>query len=105
MSVDAVPLQPSAHQPKLLEPSRILSDEHVRLLAGTALPPHLSFCSWGLAYATNRDGFSLHTLYRKVAGKAPTVVVIKDSGTTSRRASTVTWAQPDAKAVCMQVSV
>ena len=52
----------------------------IRGLRGTALPGHLKYGNWNLAYCTHRDGYSLHTLYRKAAGRAHTLLVVKDTG-------------------------
>ena len=49
-------------------------------MRATALPGHLAFGTWNLAYCTHRDGYSLHTLYRKAAGKAHTLLLVKDGG-------------------------
>jgi len=80
MSVDAVPLEPTATAVPLSEPSHILSEEDVRALAGSVLPGRFAYGRWQLVYCTERDGISLHTLYRKAAGKAPSVLVVKDTG-------------------------
>eukprot|EP00798_Chlamydomonas_sp_ICE-L_P000838 gene838-33569_t len=44
------------------------------------LPPHFAHGSWKMLYCTQRDGISLNTLYRKAAGHAPSILVVKDTG-------------------------
>lgn len=79
-SVDALTLSPGSPRgdppPKTEEPSSILTDDHLLCLA-PALPQRTFACSWQLLYATHRDGISLHSLYRKAAGQAPTVLIVK----------------------------
>jgi hypothetical protein len=79
-SQDACALAPSSVVPQMADPSHILTDAQVQLLAGSSLPGHLAFGTWKLAYSTHRDGYSLHTLYRKAAGLPHTVLVVQDSG-------------------------
>jgi hypothetical protein len=86
-SFDAIPLQvPHGFLcPRTSEASRILSTEDMTALA-SQLPGHLSLSPWVLTYCTQRDGYSLHTLYRKCAASRPSkehlycsVLVIQDS--------------------------
>lgn len=56
----------------------IMSDDHVRLLH-KALPARLRLCTWTLLYGSRRDGISLQTLYRRAAGRAPTLLVVSDT--------------------------
>ncbi|GAX76085.1 hypothetical protein CEUSTIGMA_g3528.t1 [Chlamydomonas eustigma] len=72
-------LERSADMPSMSDQSHILSDEQVKLLAGSSLPGHLALGSWQLTYCTHRDGYSLHTLYRKASGKAHTLLIVQDT--------------------------
>lgn len=61
--------------------SSVMSKEDVVcLLTSGALPARHRVSRWELCYCTQRDGISLHTLYRKAANKSPTVLIIKDAG-------------------------
>jgi hypothetical protein len=44
------------------------------------LPPLHRLAPWRLVYSSFRDGTSLHTLLRKAAGAAPTLLVVQSSG-------------------------
>ena len=44
-----------------------------------ALPPRLRLCSWTLLYGTKRDGISLQSLYRRGAGRSPTLLLLRDT--------------------------
>ncbi|CAI5515164.1 unnamed protein product [Closterium sp. Naga37s-1] len=44
-----------------------------------ALPARLRTARWTLLYSTARDGISLATLYRKVAKKGPSLLIVRDS--------------------------
>lgn len=49
-------------------------------IAAAGLPPMYQQRDWSLLYTTSRDGISLHTLMRKAAGYAPTLLVVRDGG-------------------------
>ena len=71
--------------PEMSEPSTLMSEEHVRALAA-AVPARYRQARWTLLYSTQRDGISLHTLLRRAARKAPTVLVVRDFGRRGARA-------------------
>lgn len=49
--------------------------------AGARQLVHVTYQQPGHALLMRRrDGISLHTLYRKAAGKSPTLLIIKDQG-------------------------
>jgi hypothetical protein len=56
-----------------------MSGRHVAALAA-ALPPRFRTNAWALAYSTARHGVSLQTLYRRAAGAAATLLVVRDGG-------------------------
>ncbi|KAG2435847.1 hypothetical protein HXX76_007042 [Chlamydomonas incerta] len=66
-------------EPVLSEPSAIMSMDDVRALAG-AVPARLAQSKWQLLYGSSRDGISLRTLYRKAAGRAPTLLIVREAG-------------------------
>ncbi|KAG2498182.1 hypothetical protein HYH03_003937 [Edaphochlamys debaryana] len=66
-------------EPTLSEPSAIMSIDDVRSLAG-AVPARLAPGRWVLLYGSGRDGISLRTLYRKAAGRAPTLLIVREAG-------------------------
>ncbi|GLC41538.1 hypothetical protein PLESTM_001212500 [Pleodorina starrii] len=66
-------------EPSLSEPSAIMPMDDVRALAG-AVPPRLAAGRWQLLYSSGRDGVSLRTLYRKAAGRAPTLLLVREAG-------------------------
>lgn len=55
-----------------------MTDDHVRLLH-KALPARVRLRTWTLLYGSKRDGISLQTLYRRAAGRAPTLLVVSDT--------------------------
>ncbi|GJP29800.1 hypothetical protein CLOM_g19874 [Closterium sp. NIES-68] len=59
-------------------PSQLLSDGNCKAVA-VALPARLRTARWMLLYSTARDGISLATLYRKVAKKGPSLLIVRDS--------------------------
>ncbi|KAI8474756.1 MAG: TLD-domain-containing protein [Monoraphidium minutum] len=69
----------SGFVPRTSEPSALVGDRQLAALAA-ALPARFRTSAWSLAYSTARHGISLQTLYRKAAGAAPTVLVIRDAG-------------------------
>ncbi|GBF88193.1 hypothetical protein Rsub_00905 [Raphidocelis subcapitata] len=69
----------SGFTPQTSEPSQLLSPRHVTALAA-ALPARFRANSWALAYSTARHGISLQTLYRRAAGAAQTLLVVRDGG-------------------------
>ena len=72
-------LSPGRFQPRQNEESSILSRQQVAALA-QALPARHRLSQWSLLYSTVRHGISLQTMYRKGAGVAPTVLVVRDTG-------------------------
>ncbi|KAG2451189.1 hypothetical protein HYH02_003796 [Chlamydomonas schloesseri] len=66
-------------EPVLSEPSAIMSMDDVRALS-SAVPARLAQSKWALLYGSSRDGISLRTLYRKAAGRAPTLLVVREAG-------------------------
>ncbi len=66
-------------EPSLSEPSALMTAEDVRCLAG-AVPARLAPGRWQLLYGSARDGISLRTLYRKAAGRAPTLLIVREAG-------------------------
>ncbi|GIL55153.1 hypothetical protein Vafri_10748 [Volvox africanus] len=66
-------------EPTLSEPSAVMPLDDFRALAG-AVPARLAARRWQLLYGSARDGISLRTLYRKAAGRAPTVLVVREAG-------------------------
>ncbi|KAL6759905.1 TLD-domain-containing protein [Haematococcus lacustris] len=60
--------------------SGIMTKDEVAALVAGCLPARFKQSRWSLLYCTQRDGISLHTLYRKAAGKAPSLLVVRDSG-------------------------
>ena len=81
-STAALPLPPPpppdcAGGPPRDAPSTLLSEADARALSA-ALPPIHKGATWALAYSTARDGVSLHTLLRKAAGAAPSLLVVRD---------------------------
>ncbi|GIL82722.1 hypothetical protein Vretifemale_11605 [Volvox reticuliferus] len=66
-------------EPTLSEPSAIMPMDDLRALA-SAVPARLAAGRWQLLYGSARDGISLRTLYRKAAGRAPTLLVVREAG-------------------------
>ncbi|EFJ41453.1 hypothetical protein VOLCADRAFT_107660 [Volvox carteri f. nagariensis] len=66
-------------EPSLSERSSVMSQEDLRALAG-AVPPRLASGRWQLLYSSARDGISLRTLYRNAAGRAPTLLLVREVG-------------------------
>jgi len=57
--------------------SLILNETQLRSL-GSELPPRASALLWKLRFCTAEDGFSLHTLYRKLSkNDSPVLIVIE----------------------------
>lgn len=69
--------QPFRAPPELSEPSRLLDASTVAGLAA-AMPLRHRASPWRLVYATWRDGISLATMLRHAAGKAPTLLAVRD---------------------------
>lgn len=73
-------LQPHSRRrmQRVASESNLIVQQHVEALT-EALPERFRHHTWGLAYSTKRDGISLQTLYRRVRGDAPTILVVEDS--------------------------
>lgn len=69
--------QPDEYATKLLNPSNILTLEHVARL-DNAVPITCQLCRWCLLYSSEANGSSLHTLLMLSRGQSPTLLVIKD---------------------------
>ncbi|TYZ63880.1 hypothetical protein PybrP1_006243 [[Pythium] brassicae (nom. inval.)] len=69
--------QPEEYATKLLNPSNILTLEHVARL-DSAVPITCQLCRWCLLYSSEANGSSLHTLLMLSRGQSPTLLVIKD---------------------------
>ncbi|GBF97371.1 hypothetical protein Rsub_11018 [Raphidocelis subcapitata] len=63
--------------PQFSQPSALLTPADAQSIAA-ALPPLHRFAPWRLVYSSSRDGTSLHTLLRKAAGAAPTLLIVRD---------------------------
>lgn len=73
------PLTPSGNLPKLSHPSALLKEEHLKGLMA-AVPNRMHQADWLLLYSTSKHGISLLTMYRRAAGHAPCVLLMKDPG-------------------------
>lgn len=65
--------------PDIIGESSILSEDEIEALC-RHLPPRLSGASWILRFSTEKDGFSLNSIYRKLEDfRSPTLLVIHDT--------------------------
>jgi hypothetical protein len=73
------PLEPplGAPPPALDAPSGLLGPGDAAALAA-AVPLRHRQCRWALLYSTQRDGVSLRSLLRVAAGRAPTLLLVRD---------------------------
>ena len=71
-------LAPGQFQPRLSEESSILTADQVTALA-SAVPARYRLSDWTLQYSMGRHGISLQTMYRRGAGSAPTILVVRDT--------------------------
>jgi hypothetical protein len=55
----------------------VLSGPQLAALSG-AMPGRTRLAAWQLAYSTRRDGISLRSLLRLAAGRAPTLLAVRD---------------------------
>lgn len=76
-SSPALPMPQTGPMPPMSAPSALLADGDIQAITAS-LPPLHQGAPWALAYSTARDGTSLHTLLRKAAGAAPSLLVVKD---------------------------
>jgi hypothetical protein len=68
---------PGAPPPALDAPSGLLGPGDADALAA-AVPLRHRQCRWALLYSTQRDGVSLRSLLRAAAGRAPTLLLVRD---------------------------
>jgi TLD len=71
-------LSPGPFSPHTSDESSILSTQEIQALAN-GFPARHRLSKWTLLYSSVRHGISLHTLYRKAAGFAPAVLVVRDT--------------------------
>lgn len=65
--------------PELVGESSLLCNDYVRKLAKN-LPPRTEGYSWVLVFNTSIHGYSLHSLYRNMAGwESPLLIILRDS--------------------------
>lgn len=65
--------------PDLLGPTEILTEEYRKALS-KFLPARVEGYPWTLAFSTSQHGFSLSSLYRKMAGlDSPVLLVVEDT--------------------------
>ena len=74
---EGIKLLPGKYLPSLDRESAMLTDKHVRCLAAQ-LPTRYRLSDWTLLYSSVKHGISLQTLYRKAAGKHPSILVMRD---------------------------
>ena len=68
----------SHHLPKLVDKSTILREEHIKKLSANLIPRAIGY-DWILSFSTEKNGFSLASLYRSLANvESPCLFVIKD---------------------------
>lgn len=70
-------LVPMGRVPELNKTSILLKEHHLKGIVA-AIPKRMRQANWQLLYSTARHGYSLQSLYRRAAGFAPTILVIKD---------------------------
>eukprot|EP00871_Galdieria_phlegrea_P004350 jgi/Galph1/4916/GphlegSOOS_G3572.1 len=63
---------------RLTQTSAVISAEDFYKLVMT-MPKRFQACNWTLLYSTNVHGISIHTFYSRVAGKSPTLLLLKDT--------------------------
>ncbi|ESN96810.1 hypothetical protein HELRODRAFT_193374 [Helobdella robusta] len=72
MEIDRLP------PPELSHASHILTEAHIKQLTFN-LPARAEGCVWHLAYSTERHGFSIRTLFRKMEKvEGPVLLIVKD---------------------------
>jgi len=65
--------------PELSQPSSVFDETHLRTLIHN-LPARAEGSRWSLVYSSERNGFSLRTLYRCMQGvDSPTLLILKDN--------------------------
>jgi hypothetical protein len=69
------PRRESNYAYELVGHSLILNEDQIRSI-GHALPPRVSTVPWKLKFCTAEDGFSLHTLYRKLSKSTSSVLIV-----------------------------
>lgn len=74
---EGIKLLPGKYLPSLNRDSAMLTETHLRCLAAQ-LPTRYRLSDWTLLYSSVKHGISLQTLYRKAAGKHPSVLVMRD---------------------------
>lgn len=70
-------LVPTGRVPDLNKRSILLKEHHLKGIMAV-IPKRMRQANWQLLYSTARHGYSLQSLYRRAAGFAPTILVIKD---------------------------
>ncbi|XP_053549798.1 TLD domain-containing protein 2 [Bombina bombina] len=67
------------YEPVLVGKSLILKSEDIKQI-GKHLPPRVLGCNWKLVYSTDKNGFSLRTMYRTMTGiSSPILLFVKDN--------------------------
>jgi len=65
--------------PEMETPSELVSDDQRKFLY-RHLPPRVQGYRWHLLFSTEKDGYSLHSLYRKAAQvESPVLMIIQDT--------------------------
>lgn len=78
-TIQKSPSQQSRPGPRLSTSSEVLEADHLNFLVGKCVPHRFQECDLQLKYSTNRDGMSVHTLFRSCENISPTIVALKDT--------------------------
>lgn len=78
-TIQQSPSKQSRPGPRLSTTSEVFAADHLHFLVGKCVPHRFQECDLQLKYSTDRDGMSVHTLFRLCENISPTIVGLKDT--------------------------